>query len=713
MHTIANLRSLASRATPPLLVTALFLTLYQFFPDRIWPSDATWAPHVVASAIYDRDLYLDEYRTWMPAYQYFAVHELDGHLVSYFPVAGPLLTIPSMLVLDAVMPALRDTTIQAYLIGHPPYDPVVYSLHLTNASLLMALSAAIMYLIGRTYVRSPYALLLAAAYALGTSAYSTASRALWQHGPSMLLLSLTLLMLVRARQRPALVAFVALPLGLAYAVRPTNSISVVVISLYVLLTYRSYFLRYMLLGLLVALLFAGLNLAVYHAVLPPYFSATRLGSATFGEALLGNLVSPSRGVFIYSPILLLVPVGIFLKVRHGQCESIDWALAAIIVLHWIVISAFPHWWAGYSFGPRFFADVMPYAVYFLIPVLSRAQTGTRRAYALTGVYILLLLPSIAIHAYGGTSRAVWGWNNTPADIAEQPGRLWDWGDAQVLRGLGSRLLAITPETLTVDMAANPAKLALQFGGATEGLLDVTLYLPARVTLDPESAELFNMNPLAGSGQVGSLREPISAIELIHLDLLVDTTNLSHAQALPAIQLIAREETGQQETVVIPLVTGDAAEGQPSDVVVQCAPGRGRLATYLGPGWHDEEMAGDATWRWASSPAYLFVRVDRRQSLTVTLAVSNLHDAGAPDGLGQAGVMNVSLPDGQSMTVTAQSGQPLSVPADVEKGWNTFLFELEAGNFRPSDLTPGHFDTRELSFALDEIVVAGACAVPAP
>lgn len=706
----ARLNSLTKRVMPPLLVTTLFLILYLLFPDHIYPADAIWAPHVAASAIYDGDLYLDEYRTWIQT-DYFAVHELDGHLISFFPAGGPLLTIPSMIVLDAVLPALRGTTLQAYLIEHSPNDPLAHDLHLFNASLIMAVSAAVVYLIGREYLRVPYALLLATAYALGTPAYSTASRALWQHGPSMLLLSLALLLLVRARRQPATIAFVALPLGLAYVVRPTNSVSVAVITLYVLLVYRAYFVRYVLLGLLVALLFAGLNLAVYHSVLPPYFSAARLGAATFGEALLGNLVSPSRGVLIHSPVLLLVPVGVFLKARHGRWESLDWTLALIIVLHWIVISAFPHWWAGYSFGPRFFADVMPYAIYFLIPVLSLAQAGTRRATALTGVYVLLLIPSIAIHHRGVTSIAVWGWNNTPADIAEQPNRLWNWADAQVLRGLGPRLLVVSPETLAVDMAANPAEMALQFGGASEGLLDVTLYLPARVTLDPESAELFDMNPFAGGGQAGLLRQPISAIELIHLDLLVDTTNLTHAQALPAIQLITRDETGREEAVVIPLLTGAAGERQPSDVVVQCTPGRGGLVAYLGPGWHDEEMAGDATWRWATSPAYLFVRSDTRQNLTVTLAISNLHDAGAPDGLGQTGVMNVSLPDDHSIALAVQAGQPLGVEATVEKGWNTFVFGLEAGNFRPSDLMPGHFDTRELSFALDEIAVSGACAAP--
>lgn len=543
---------------PPLLVMALFLQLYMLFPDEIRPADAIWAPHVAASAMYDGDLYLDEYRARIQP-DYFAVYELDDHLISFFPVGGPLLTIPSMIVLDAVLPTLRGTTLQAYLIEHSPNDPWVYELQLFNASLIMAMSAAVVYLIGREYLRVPYALLLATAYALGTPAYSTASRALWQHGPSMLLLSLALLLLVRARRQPATIAFVALPLGLAYIVRPTNSVSVAIISLYVLFVYRSYFVRYVLLGLLVALLFAGLNFAVYHSVLPPYFSAARLGAATFGEALLGNLVSPSRGVLIHSPILWLVPVGIFFKVRHGRWESLDWALALIIVLHWIVISAFPHWWAGYSFGPRFFADVMPYAIYFLIPVLSLAQAGTRRTRALSGVYVLLLIPSIAIHHYGATSIAVWGWNNIPVSVDEQPSRVWDWTDPQVMRGVGSRLLAVTPETLTVDMAANPAKMALQFGVTSNSPLGATLYLPAHVTLDPESAELFDMSPLADGGQAGSLRQPISAIELRRLGLLMDTANLAHAQALPAIQLVARDEAGREDVVVIPLLTGEVEE----------------------------------------------------------------------------------------------------------------------------------------------------------
>src|SRR5207253_9523971 len=67
------------------------------------------------------------------------------------------------------------------------------------------------------------ALGLAALFAFGTSALSVASRGLWQHGPSMLLLAIALYLFVRAGTKPELTAFASIPLALAYAVRDRKS----------------------------------------------------------------------------------------------------------------------------------------------------------------------------------------------------------------------------------------------------------------------------------------------------------------------------------------------------------------------------------------------------------------------------------------------------------------------------------------------------------
>ena len=59
------------------------------------------------------------------------------------------------------------------------------------------LVAIVIFLIARQELAALPAMLVALAFAFGTSAWSTASRSLWQHGPSMLLLGLALLAQLR------------------------------------------------------------------------------------------------------------------------------------------------------------------------------------------------------------------------------------------------------------------------------------------------------------------------------------------------------------------------------------------------------------------------------------------------------------------------------------------------------------------------------------
>jgi hypothetical protein len=62
-------------------------------------------------------------------------------------------------------------------------------------------------------------------------------RALWQHGPSMLMLTLALWLIVVAHERPWVVQFASLPLAFSYVVRPTNVVSIVFLA--ALLTFHS------------------------------------------------------------------------------------------------------------------------------------------------------------------------------------------------------------------------------------------------------------------------------------------------------------------------------------------------------------------------------------------------------------------------------------------------------------------------------------------
>lgn len=50
----------------------------------------------------------------------------------------------------------------------------------------------------------------------------------------------------------------------------------------------------------------------------------------FIEGLFGVLFSPSRGLFIFSPIFFFALLGIFLKIKHHQFETLDRYVLGII-----------------------------------------------------------------------------------------------------------------------------------------------------------------------------------------------------------------------------------------------------------------------------------------------------------------------------------------------------------------------------------------------
>jgi hypothetical protein len=113
------------------------------------------------------------------------------------------------------------------------------------------------------------------------------------------------------------------------------------------------------------LVFVGISKYSYGTFLPLYYLGNGYSHAfkTIGynlmpEALFGNLISPNRGILIYVPITIFSIIGGYFSFRHkDKFPPYYRYLAILILLHWLLISTYPHWWGGYSFGPRFFSDM--------------------------------------------------------------------------------------------------------------------------------------------------------------------------------------------------------------------------------------------------------------------------------------------------------------------------------------------------------------------
>ena len=429
---------LAGRLPPAAVMSGIFLLTFVIhaMSPVTTSTDSAWTIHVAASILREGNINLDEYRPLMNLQLDYRLREFRGHIYDYYPVATPALVAPVVWLANRVYALGHPSDFYAYLSQHAPDDRTA-RLEKLAASGFVALAAVFMYLVARARLPTAASMGISLLFAFATSMWSTASRALWQHGPSALFLAMALYLLVVAVDKPAAIFCTGLILAGAYLIRPTNSLSVAFIGVWFLMSRRRRFWLFAAGALVVFIPFLLQNWITYGNVLPPYSYQLfeRLGTPrSFGEALAGTLISPSRGLFIFTPLFGFCIYGAYRLIRRGRLslDAVEPYLIAIIVGHWITTSLFEDWGGAWSIGPRYFVDITPYLVYFLIPLLEmRLLVRPALKYA----FIACVLLSTIIQLRCAVSVYPFQWNGKPQALVDAPERKWDWGDMQFLRGL--------------------------------------------------------------------------------------------------------------------------------------------------------------------------------------------------------------------------------------------------------------------------------------
>lgn len=397
-------------------------------------TDSAWTFHLATSILRQHNIDLDEYRSIINLKLDYRMRVVDNHIYSYYPVATPLLVTPAVWLLNKLYPSIYPTDFYTYLQTHAP-DTRTARLEKLLASGIGALAAAVMYLLARRELSVVRSLAIAGIFAFATSMWSTATRALWQHGPSALFLAAALYLLFAKRDEPRWFFWIGLILGYAYLIRPTNSLALGFIGLYLLCNFPRQIWLYALGVAAIFVPYLAQNWFTYGNLLPPYSYQLfqRLATPTvFLQGLAGTLISPARGLFIWSPLFLFSVYGAYLRLKGRlTLANPDIYLAAVIVSHWIIISLFEDWGGAWSIGPRYFVDVLPLLVYFLIPMLREGALASK---GLRYAFITTVLLSTLIQFHASTSIYPWMWNGKPVALVEAPQRKWDWGDLQFLRG---------------------------------------------------------------------------------------------------------------------------------------------------------------------------------------------------------------------------------------------------------------------------------------
>src|SRR5262249_3770000 len=115
------------------------------------------------------------------------------------------------------------------------------------AALLMAILVVVQYWTARLILPTSWSLAVALSMALGTQVWSTASRAMWSDTWGILLLGLALYLLLAdevGKRKLNSVLFATLVSWL-YFVRPTNSVHIAAITIYIFLFHREMVVRYL------------------------------------------------------------------------------------------------------------------------------------------------------------------------------------------------------------------------------------------------------------------------------------------------------------------------------------------------------------------------------------------------------------------------------------------------------------------------------------
>ncbi|MFN8542816.1 MAG: hypothetical protein U0807_01185 [Candidatus Binatia bacterium] len=176
---------------------------------------------------------------------------------------------------------------------------------------------------------------------------------------------------------------------------------------------------------------AWYNLTYLHAAFTTgYGDEAWMFSSPLAEGLPGVLVSPSRGLFVYSPVLVLAPVAAGLcwtRLAPGRRRDVVLLLAGAL-LQTLLIATWHDWPGGWSYGPRLMTEGAALLGAVLI-VTAPVWAGWRRFAA---AVVVLATVSVGIHAL----HVLWpndDWN--AAHEGQLASAAFDWRDPQLLRHL--------------------------------------------------------------------------------------------------------------------------------------------------------------------------------------------------------------------------------------------------------------------------------------
>jgi Dolichyl-phosphate-mannose-protein mannosyltransferase len=399
------------------------------------------------------------------ANHYFFAETSRGSLIAAYPIGAAIVTFP--IYIGFYFYLLISKGLQTIDITSAAFEVDRLFFEKIAAVVVASLSVVIFYSASKLKFGKSIAIISTFIYAFATGTWTISSQGLWQHGPTNLVTLAALLCLLKAhrseKQQKTFLLLAGIFCGLLPGIRPTNSIFLLAILLHAIFTYRKQSLPFFF-GLSSACLSVSWNLYHFGTLSGGYGGVSSLYIITFKQFFQGFfalLVSPSRGLLVFSPIVLYAVPGFWqaLKLKSSRDEKLIFCFSLAAITLFIQYCFFEIWWAGYSYGPRFLIDVLPIACFLInyaIVTHLRPIHQTKRKLLNTNtvIFFLVLLFSLFVQVVGAFGTAMW--EAIPLridriyDQSHSTWRLWALRDSQIERHAQTLFFKIAKPAQNLD-----------------------------------------------------------------------------------------------------------------------------------------------------------------------------------------------------------------------------------------------------------------------
>lgn len=396
----------------PIAAFAVPLVVYLLGLHYVGSGDTQPAEFLPITLLRDGDLDFREFINPQEPFPYW-YRQIGGRVVSTYPIVPGLLNIPVFAVAD---------------LGGVDLVARRERLSMISASIVSALSVYFLFLCLRRICRDRLtAFAFAMLYAFGTCVWSVTSRGLWQHGPSLLFQTTALYLLLRAT--PASVAASGLFFGLAVVNRPTNLLLALPLAVVVWIEHRRRTPAFLALAAIPIVLRAAYAWVYWGspfsmAQADPVPAASHFGGNPW-TGLAGLLVSPSRGLFVFSPVFLFAGLAVSPAWRRRREDPLPLALMAGVCAIILVTSSWTTWWGGHCFAYRLLIETTA-ALTILVSIAWKERVG--RSPRLRAAFLVCVAWSVSLHGLGAWLQPT----GFDGKVDENRAMLWSLRESEVV-----------------------------------------------------------------------------------------------------------------------------------------------------------------------------------------------------------------------------------------------------------------------------------------